>query len=97
MAIRHGKAGQYGKSEAGKRFRRAFTVLLLSAAAVFVTLGFTAGYFWGSYGSLAASLALLILLGPLLYSLRFMDPYLDKLSKERIQHLKGAQIEALVA
>jgi len=97
MAIRHGKAGQYGKSQAAKHFSRFFLILLTFAAVSFVTVGFVSGYVWKVYGALYASLAAIPILALVLYATRWIDPQLDRIAKERIYHLTGAQLEAVVA
>jgi|GEM_PF-3210124 len=97
MAVRHGKAGQYGKNQAARHFSRYFLLLLTFAAIAFTTLGFATGYAWKLYGAVAAFVAAVPVLFIVLYATRWIDPHLEKIAKERIYHLKGAQLEAVVA
>jgi hypothetical protein len=100
MAILHNKAGQELKDEANRRFIR---FILLIAGMSFLGGTITAfclmtAYFgptgWAAPAAMLGVVALLVLLW---WTMRWMDPVLDKWAKERIAYLRGGQGEALVA
>jgi len=93
LAHRHGKAGQFGKSESQRRLMRVMTILALWA--VFTGVGF--GYFAGRMEALVGWVSLALALTGIAVGERMLSPVLDKMTKERIRYLRGGQVEALVA
>lgn len=97
MAIRHGLAGQYGKVESIKRYRRTIFIALAMVTVSVGLLGFVSGFFWSRNGVWYAVLAMLIAIGAMLTGIRYLDPYMKMVAKERIKFLRGGQAEGLVA
>src|SRR4051794_4298598 len=98
MAIRHGLAGRYGKSESGKRAERIIGGCLTIAAVVCFVCGLTLGYFGRRYSLwFAEAITIAGLVVFLVVWWRRLGPLIDAVSKERIKYLRGAQAEGLVA
>lgn len=99
MAIRHGLAGQYGKSEAQQRIHRMMDKLFVIGMSVTAITAFVGGYFFGKggYWPLAGVPIFVVIYVAGTRYVNRMDPFLDKLAKERIKYLRGGQLEALVA
>lgn len=98
MAIRHGLAGRYGKSEALRRDRRFLRALITFATVGFGLIGFACGYFWSRYTAVVAvpaAVAAAVIV--IVVWRRVAEPWMDALAKERIKYLRGGQAEALVA
>jgi Nuclease-related domain len=97
MAIRHGLAGQYGKSQAHQR-----TVVLIGVlCAISGFFGFAIGLVirstWGPRSvAIVLGVPTVVLLLLLAFE-RWGAPHFDRLARERIKYLRGAQGEALVA
>src|SRR5687768_11160372 len=97
MAVRHGLAGQYGKSQAHRR-----TVVLIGVLCALTGFcGFVVGLVvrnaWGPGGIVvvvAVPVAALLLL---LAFQKWGEPHFDRMARERVKYLRGAQGEALVA
>src|SRR5439155_5615793 len=97
MAVLHGRAGKYGKSEAQRRFNRMLLLLLLVVAFTGLLIGLAIASLGGAYG-LVGSVALGFVTAAFYWAVRKkLDPELDRLYKERIKHLRGGQIEAYIA
>jgi hypothetical protein len=99
MATHHGQPGQYPKGEAKRRDSLYLLVVILLGALSFVALGFALGYCvalaaWGLW--LLLPILLLIYFAYRLAD-RWVQPLLAKIDKERLQHMRGAQSEALVS
>ena len=99
MAIRHGLAGQYAKSEAMKRFHRIVDRYFTAGALLSAVIGFVAGYVMrsGGYWPLVlVPVSIAIYIAGKRYA-SGMDRELNKVAKERIKYLRGGQTEALIA
>ena len=77
LAHRHGKAGQFGKSESQRRLMRVMTILALWA--VFTGVGF--GYFAGRMEALVGWVSLALALTGIAVGERMLSPVLDKMTK----------------
>ncbi len=96
MAIRHGLAGQFCKAEHKKRNRQIL--------AAFVALTFTtsvATFLWGFFWNRLRGWFVLLPLAAFAVVLKIVvgrvEPWIDRVAKERIKFLRGGQAEALVA
>lgn len=97
MAIRHGLAGQFGKTEALERYRRVVGRFATIASFGFLVCGFAWGYFWSQVGPYPAIAAFILAAGVVLFAIRRAGAFADKVAKERVRFMRGGQGEALVA
>ncbi len=97
MAIRHGLAGQYGKKESRWRLKRMMIVFVgVGASSIFAT-GFAAGLTYGRPRSLSIGLAAVLIPIACVLIWRRTEAYGNRMAKERIRYLRGAQSEAVIA
>jgi hypothetical protein len=97
MAIRHGLAGQFGKIKATKSSKRFIGALIAAGAIIFIGVGFVWGYFWSQFGQWIALIAVVGFFGVCLLAMRRIDPYIQKMARERVKYLRGGQGEAVIA
>src|ERR1700742_1116956 len=97
MAIRHGKAGQFGKSQATQRSRRVLITLAGLATYGMAVMGFAAVYSWAHFGAIIAVGTMIIAAALMTLLVRRVDPYLERMGKERIKYMRGGQGEGLIA
>jgi nuclease-like protein len=97
MAIRHGLAGKYPKSQATQRYFRLVLMLFGFGSYGVGVFGFFAGYTWREHGPLVALITALICFAVFVLVWRKASRYMDRMAKERIRLLKGGRGEALIA
>lgn len=96
MAIRHGKAGQYGKLEALRRTRRSIGELVTFSAIISLLTGLAIGYTFRP-GSVVAGTIVMGCVGAAayLYWRRIGEPQLDKSMKERMKYQRGGAMRGV--